>query len=53
MDNLTPWIWLSEKCLPDTPSFSILYHTFGSVEEIYRATREEYEKIIRKATARF
>ncbi len=45
MDNLTLWIWLSEKCLPDTPSFSILYHTFGSVEEIYRATREEYENV--------
>lgn len=45
MDNLLLWVWLSEKCLPDTPSFSILYHTFGSVEKIYSATKEKLENV--------
>lgn len=45
MDNLTLWVWLSEKCAPDTPYFSILYHTFGSVERIYAATQEELEGV--------
>ncbi|MBR5314304.1 MAG: DNA-processing protein DprA [Clostridia bacterium] len=45
MDNLTLWVWLSEKCPPDTPYFSILYHTFGSVERIYDATQEELESV--------
>ncbi|MBQ7968855.1 MAG: DNA-processing protein DprA [Clostridia bacterium] len=45
MDNLTLWVWLSEKCAPDTPYFSILYHTFGSVERIYAANQEELEGV--------
>ena len=45
MDNLILWVWLSEKCLPDTPTFSILYHTFGSVENIYSATEEQLSKV--------
>ena len=45
MENLILWIWLSEKCLPDTPTFSILYHTFGTVEDIYNSSREELEQV--------
>ncbi len=45
MENLLYWVWLSEKCTPDTPLFSILYHTFGSVEKIYSATEEELQGI--------
>ncbi|MBE6718187.1 MAG: DNA-protecting protein DprA [Ruminococcaceae bacterium] len=45
MENLLYWVWLSEKCAPDTPTFSILYHTFGSVEKIYSATEEELTKV--------
>lgn len=45
MENLILWVWLSQKCLPDTPYFSILYHTFGSIERIYNAGFDEYEQI--------
>lgn len=45
MENLTLWVWLSEKCAPDTPLFSVLYHTFGSVEDIYYATEEDLEGV--------
>ncbi len=45
MENLLYWVWLSEKCAPDTPVFSILYHTLGSVEKIYSATEEELKNV--------
>lgn len=45
MENLLYWVWLSEKCPPDTPTFSILYHNFGSAENIYKATEEELQKV--------
>lgn len=41
MNDLLYWVWLSEKCSPDTPTFSILYHTYGSAESIYRASEDE------------
>lgn len=37
MNELLYWIWLSAKCTPDTPYFSILYHTLGAAENIYNA----------------
>ena len=45
MDSLTLWVWLSEKCSPDTPTFSILYHAFSSVESIYSATEIDYKNV--------
>ena len=45
MDNLIYWIWLSEKCSPDTPLFSVLYHTFGSAEKIFNADEDELNNV--------
>ncbi|MBQ4117157.1 MAG: DNA-protecting protein DprA, partial [Clostridia bacterium] len=45
MNNLLYWVWLSEKCTPNTPIFSILYHHFGSVEKIYESTEDELKNI--------
>ena len=45
MENLLHWIWLSEKCFPDTPLFSILYHTFGSVDKIFNADEDELNDV--------
>lgn len=46
MNDLLYWIWLSEKVTPDTPIFSILYHTFGSAEKIYSATKNELKQAL-------
>ncbi|MBR5322264.1 MAG: DNA-processing protein DprA [Clostridia bacterium] len=45
MNNLLYWVWLSEKCTPNTPIFSILYHHFGSIEKVYESTEEELKSI--------
>ena len=45
MNNLLYWVWLSEKCTPNTPIFSILYHYFGSIEKIYESTEDELKNI--------
>ena len=45
MNNLLYWVWLSEKCTPNTPIFSILYHHFGSIERIYDSTEDELKSI--------
>lgn len=45
MNDLIYWVWLSEKCNPDTPAFSILYHTFGSAKSIYDATEDELKSV--------
>ena len=45
MNNLLYWVWLSEKCTPNTPIFSILYHHFGSIEKIYESTEDELKNI--------
>ena len=45
MENLLHWIWLSEKCSPDTPLFSILYHTFGSVDKIFNANEDQLNEV--------
>lgn len=45
MNNLIYWVWLSEKCNPDTPTFSILYHTFGSAKKIYDASEDDLKSV--------
>ena len=41
MNDLILWVWLSTRCPPDTPAFSIVYRALGNVERIYQADEEQ------------
>ena len=45
MNETLYWLWLSSKFTPDTPYFSILYHAFGSVENIYNADQNALTEV--------
>ena len=45
MDNrILYYIWLSASCYPSSTTPKILFEHFGSIEKIYTATKEDYEK---------